>query len=769
VPAVDGNLSCYLGQVEYRLVSNRLVCRMAVAAVLIAATCVNCRQGLGEETQPDIRPLLANVRRIAAPGIPGPLSVAGKLSGEHLAPVVAAASFGKGRVIAFGHTGYLDTEAMKTADTGTFMANAVLWASGRSPGEAAKVQVVTVGRPNLAKFLGTKGFQATDVDVRQLATAMNTADVVVLDVARIDGHQTAEAILEKVRQGRGLIGVSLGWGWAQLNPGKSLVDDHPGNRYLSALGIAWADGYLERTTKDGYSVGSDLPTLLHTDLAIEAVLGHDQGRRRLDSRQLAQATVTVSVAIRALPVEKSPAFVPIRRWAETHAADLIPTPQKPIRLKDGLKRLAITLQTVQMQRLPADQVRAHAAASVFPGTVPEDATRVRQTLQVKTIVPGWHSTGLYAPPGAAIDVTVPEQAARKGLFLRIGCHDDSLWDLDEWRRCPEICTRRPLNEQTSRVACPFGGLIYLEVPDQCRLGEVRVELQGAVEVPYFVFGVTTADEWKTIRRRPGPWAELASDRVVITVPSKFVHDLDDPQAVMETWNQVLDACADLAAIPRVRSRPERYVPDEQISAGYMHSGYPIMTHLDVADRMVSKARLLAGEWGFYHEVGHNHQAGEWTFEGAEEVTCNLFSLYVGETVCHLSNPGHEAVLLGEARDKAYREYAATGPDFRKWQSDPFLALTMYLQLREGFGWEPYKKVFAEYNRLPTDQRPKNDQEKRDQWMVRLSRTVGRNLSPFFQAWGVPISESARTAVNDFPVWMPDGFPPRGILKAEEGR
>ena len=39
--------------------------------------------------------------------------------------------------------------------------------------------------------------------------------------------------------------------------------------------------------------------------------------------------------------------------------------------------------------------------------------------------------------------------------------------------------------------------------------------------------------------------------------------------------------------------------------------------------------------------------------------------------------------------------------------------------------------------LSDHERPKSDDEKRDQWLVRFSRQVGRNLGPFFEAWGVP--------------------------------
>jgi hypothetical protein len=83
---------------------------------------------------------------------------------------------------------------------------------------------------------------------------------------------------------------------------------------------------------------------------------------------------------------------------------------------------------------------------------------------------------------------------------------------------------------------------------------------------------------------------------------------------------------------------------------------------------------------------------------------------------------------------------------------------MYHQLRMEFGWEPYRKVFAEYQTLSKAERPKDDDEKRDQWMVRFSRTVGKNLGPFFEAWGVPTSEGARASIKDLPAWMPVDWP-----------
>ena len=106
----------------------------------------------------------------------------------------------------------------------------------------------------------------------------------------------------------------------------------------------------------------------------------------------------------------------------------------------------------------------------------------------------------------------------------------------------------------------------------------------------------------------------------------------------------------------------------------------------------------------------------------------------------------------------FAKYTAGGkPDFAKWQSDPFLALAMYVQLQHAFGWDAYKKVFAEYRALPAGERPKTV-ERIDQWMVRYSKTVNRNLGPFFQAWGLPVTDPALASIAKLPAWPKEEWP-----------
>jgi hypothetical protein len=536
------------------------------------------------------------------------------------------------------------------------------------------------------------------------------------------------------------------------------------NRMLAPMGLGLGDGMLERDRKGGGAgirVSKEPPAMLHARAALELLAstskgGGDAQLLRDKKADLAQAAETVMSAGRSLPAEAE-IVKRLRVLASAGGTPALPSPAKPLRQTDGLARVLLALQLRDAANAPGEQVKAHPAAAAFPGAVPAGAVRVSRTVAVDLRVPRWHSTGLYAAAGEVVTVTLPADGAAKGLRLRVGPHTDRTYHLASWHRAPEISRQFTLERASTKVASAFGGLIYVDVPEKSAgAGTVEVTIGNAVEAPLFVLGKTTMQEWRAMRERPAPWAELATDKLVITTQSEAIRALEDPAEVMRHWDRVMDASATLAAWPLGRRSPERIVTDADISAGYMHSGYPIMTGLDVVRTIVDLEKLLGDKdgWGFYHEIGHNHQSADWTFGGTTEVTVNLFTMHTLETVCGLTREQSTRRALGAERAKRIAAYLAK-PDFEAWKADPFLALAMYAQLRVEFGWEPYKKVFAEYRALAAGERLKTEIEKRDQWMVRMSRAVGRNLGPFFEAWGVPTSAGARQSVADLPGWMPN--------------
>ncbi|MCB0215798.1 MAG: M60 family metallopeptidase [Chloroflexi bacterium] len=709
----------------------------------------------------DLASLLAGVSEIAAPGVPGPLCVfgpeafavaVGGAGGGTVEPVAAAGRLGAGRVAAFGHGGYLDQAALDTADTGRLMDNLIRWSAGGKP----RPRVGVYQLAGLAARLSARGFTASDVALDGLA------GVEVLFTPSWNNPLDEIAALQAwVRAGGGLITSATGWGWQQLNPSRDILTDFGGNQLLAPAGIAWADAYLNRTSPQGYAVPGPPDSLTHAGTALDRLLAQAGGGPSLSDAELDQASTTLTQAARCLPPADSLLLPRLRELTDNPDIDWIPSKAKPIDRRNLLGKIVLILQERDYRRDPASHRKAHPAAVFHPGAVDPSAPRVTRRLDIDASQPDWHSTGLYAAPGEAIRVRIPESALGQGLRLRIGAHADRIHGRASWHRAPAISFDWPLEATDAEFANAFGGLIYLVVPRDSQLGRVELEVEGAVEAPLFLKGRSSLADWQArIRDLPGPWAEIGSDKMIVTLPSSAIRDLDDPMAVVETWDRIMDLDAELAGLPSERLRPERIVPDVEISVGYMHAGYPIMTYDDQYDVLADAARIRGqGSWGLFHEVGHNHQSRYWTFDGTGEVTVNLFTLYVFEHLVGIPVAQHERgseAFLAQQMAK----YDFDQPDFAQWKSDPFLALAMYVQLQHAFGWEAYRAVFAAYRALPQADLPTTDDEERDQWMIRFSRQVGYDLGPFFAWWGVPVSDAARAAIAGLPDWLPAGFPPQ---------
>jgi hypothetical protein len=54
--------------------------------------------------------------------------------------------------------------------------------------------------------------------------------------------------------------------------------------------------------------------------------------------------------------------------------------------------------------------------------------------------------------------------------------------------------------------------------------------------------------------------------------------------------------------------------------------------------------------------------------------------------------------------------------------------------------------------------PATDQERVDQWVLRFSQKVGKNLGPFFTSWGLPVSAAILTQIAALPAWTQNPMP-----------
>ncbi len=170
-----------------------------------------------------------------------------------------------------------------------------------------------------------------------------------------------------------------------------------------------------------------------------------------------------------------------------------------------------------------------------------------------------------------------------------------------------------------------------------------------------------------------------------------------------------------------------------------------------AEALDLNALRTAGNWGFYNEIGHNHQFGDWSWSGTGECTVNLWSAYAMQYATGLAPlSGHPAITPAQ-RSTRITGYIAGG---RNWSSDHsvWTCLETFYQLQEGFGWDLLRRINREYVALPEGDRPRTEAERIQQYVLRASRLANRNLAPFFSAWGFSLTDATRTAVGAYPAW-----------------
>jgi hypothetical protein len=426
--------------------------------------------------------------------------------------------------------------------------------------------------------------------------------------------------------------------------------------------------------------------------------------------------------------------------------------------------------------LPASETPAHPASRTFPGAVPDTAERIHATARIDPNQPRWQSTGLYAAPGEIVIVKVPENIITRGWKIRVGCHSDVLWRLEKWRRFPVISRVFDLKTAEVAVANAFGGLIYIEIPrDKARggfhvptfggygwLGEtpsteplVELTITGAVRAPMFVLGRDDPDKWsETVAATGAPWGEIAGKHLIMSLPRAELEKIKNPAALAGFWDRALDSCWEFAGWPGQRLVPERFVFDMQISAGFMHSGYPIMAHVPSAKDATDLDKLQReGSWGLFHELGHNHQGRAYTFNSFVEVTVNLHTLYLMKTLCGLEPRAARDVL--NDLDKILQQR------LEGKKIGPFEDLAMFIPLIETFGFESLTRAFQKYLGAESIQGlmgREPDPARMDAFVRRYSQAVGKNLCSYFDLFGIKSGGETRALLAHLDPWMPEnGF------------
>ncbi len=145
------------------------------------------------------------------------------------------------------------------------------------------------------------------------------------------------------------------------------------------------------------------------------------------------------------------------------------------------------------------------------------------------------------------------------------------------------------------------------------------------------------------------------------------------------------------------------------------------------------------------------QRSEWTFESAVEVTCNLFSVHACQFIVGLRL--NQIKFLENVNLAGHLSKKTEWKDFK-------YALVMFVVMIQNFGWESMYKFLKEYEEdIAAEKKglPKTDVERVNQWVVRYSRIVARNVKQHFVRFGLIVSDWVDEELCELEDWHSSEF------------
>ena len=410
------------------------------------------------------------------------------------------------------------------------------------------------------------------------------------------------------------------------------------------------------------------------------------------------------------------------------------------------------------------------SADYFPGPVaaPANPNAVYETLINASVPEDWgrpnlystgaarRPTGAYLAPGTIAEVIVPAALVNNGYQIRVGAHS---WDLSgrpTQLRIARASKLYPITSTTTQVANPLGGSIYIDVPYLADEGMVSIELKNTIRAPYFSarsFDQITAAQWNnTERNQPGPWTDIETDKVMLSVPSKWIRDFDFAgiTEILEDYDTNIDFISDYMGKPRVRNKTLLFMQvDVSLRGNAFFPGYP-MGNYPHFNSATPRAPLQLNH-SFDQTLLHEHGHGTYMTKFSRETEAAVHMLYPYIATQRFGMPLEEAFsaslhysrVTNRTMDEIFISWALRdefiddidmGHENAAYKHRGHADYIEYVGL---FGWD----ALTEFNRkLNVDfvetgfDFDRNNHNNNDR-ILRFSREAGVDVRPLFHLWG----------------------------------
>lgn len=285
------------------------------------------------------------------------------------------------------------------------------------------------------------------------------------------------------------------------------------------------------------------------------------------------------------------------------------------------------------------------------------------------------------------------------------------------------------------------GLIYIRYNGELNNNESIVKfVSGVKPAPFYRAGKTSKEEWKGMLNTytSSPDAVLFGGKIIIVVNRRTALDniAEDQELLLKTANNIWEWEEDFAGLDNSSALHTRNLHNHLMTESNNPEYYMAAFHYGTFYNASSAAHMLVkpkdiNSWGPWHEIGHHHQQASYLWTDLMEVTVNLYSLYVQEKL------GREPELKTRGTWPSVVSYLALPTASKNFDGieDPFIKLAMFRQLWLAFGSDFYTQL----HKVTREKKLANsatDLQKKEFFMLRACEISGRNLTNFFQKWGM---------------------------------
>lgn len=427
---------------------------------------------------------------------------------------------------------------------------------------------------------------------------------------------------------------------------------------------------------------------------------------------------------------------------------------------------------------------AFGSSSYFPGSVPlpEDPNEIYAMQINASVPPNWgrpnkntnidvrRPTGTYLAPGTIAEVIVPAGLVNKGFKILVGANSWNMGRRPNQRRIAIASTRYPITNTVTKIANPLGGNIYIEAPLLADQGIVTVQFKNTIRAPFFSarsFDKMTKAEWlATERFHPGAWADFESDKTMLSVPSKWVRDHDDPVTLMEGYDAIMDVISDYVGKPRIRNKTVAFLQVDVDLRGSVYSiGYPTLNYGSFSSSTPKNGLLdiskIPGN-SLLHEMSH----GTWVteFQNEREAIVHMLKQKVATKLYGYTPKQSFGVSLTHSENKNITLSDA----LNSWVLRPsfvdnvnmdareagyrFAGHADYVEINELFGEDTMSNFNYKANThyVATNGAYPDSYSRTDKRILVLSQTAGADLRPLIHLWGVKPVKAAdlQSSIDD---------------------